>query len=691
LSGRLLEIRAGDLRLDRSEVRRLLVHHGVLLDDGELSLLVDRTEGWAAGVRLAALALAGAPDPGAAVARFAGDDRAVADYLAAEVLGRLDEQERRLLQLCALPEQLTAELAVEITGDTAALRLLEDLHRADVFVLGPSRPGGWYRIHALLRGYLLAELARTEVPAVPALHARIARWFAGRGHLSWAIEHALASRDDALAVDLLRAHGPSLLAEGRARTLHSLIGAGAAAVRAESAVRRLDTLAVLDIEEGAPLPGPRSPAHDRLARTPATDGEAPEALDSLVALHRARHDLGASAAVLRTSAVPDDRDDDLGLLVSLNRGIVLLMAGRLDEAEADLARAQALSDGSGNGYGSLRARAYRTALLAARGRFGEAWDMADEAIRTAARVPGRGRPEIAGLVLLAAHSARQRLDRAVARRLTDRAAAMMDGAADLDTLLSLRSLGIVLDVEDGGDPLEGCRRLRACWATAAGQSLSAPLVVHLVFSEHRCAWLAGRLDWAREAQVRLRSLGPSGEAEVLGATEHLARGRLDAARHRVAPVLDGTVPCLMPLAQQQGWLIEALLADQVGQRERSHEALRRALTMGAESGALRAFLDVPGIVGLLDENVARFGRLDPLVERIRSAARERPDHTFVPMTPKELRLLSDLPAQLTFEEIAGRHQVSVNTVKTHVRSIYQKLGATSRRDAITTARRRGLL
>ncbi|MGY1742954.1 MULTISPECIES: LuxR C-terminal-related transcriptional regulator [unclassified Blastococcus] len=697
LAGRLREIRAGDLALDRDEARQLLAHHGVVLGDEELSLLVERTDGWAAGLRLAALTLADAADPAAVVRRFAGDDRAVADYLTAEVLAALDERQRGVLRLCALPEQLTGELAVVLTGDPEAGAVLEQLYRDNALVNGPAQPGGWYRVHPLLRSYLLAELESAHAdPAlrrdVVAAHGRIATWFAGHGQLTWALEHATRAGDDALAVRLLLPHGPRLLAGGRPRILRQLIAACAETVRADPAVARLDTLALLDLEEFAHVPGPRLPGHDRLARTPAAAGSDAGPLAALLALHHARHEPRAAGAVLASSAAQGaDRSDDLGMLVALNRGIVALVAGRLDEADADLGRAQALAAGSGNAYAGLRAGAYRTALVAARGQYRRARALADATVRAAVSAGDVDAPEVAGTVLLAAHSARQELDGAAARRLADQASALLEGRADVDTLVSLRSLQAVLDVDDGGDPLEGCRRLREGWTVAAGRSLSAPLTIWLSYAEHRCAWLAGRLDWAHDALSRLERLQPGGDAAVLAATDHLARGRPDAARHRLGPVLDGTLACLLPVDLQQAWLLEALLSDSAGQSARSHEALRAALDAAAESGALRAFVDVPGVAGLLQANADRFGRLDPLADRIRAAARARADHTVVPLTPRELAVLADLPAQLTLEEIAERRQVSVNTVKTHVRSIYQKLGASSRREAVAAARRRGLL
>ncbi|CCH86975.1 putative Transcriptional regulator [Modestobacter italicus] len=694
LAGTLREIHASDLALDRSEVRQLLVHHSVVLDDESLSLLVDRTEGWAAGVRLAALALADATDTGAAVRRFAGDDRAVADYLAAEVLRRLDVRERHLLRLCALPHQLTAELAVEITGDPAAADVLEELSRANVLV-APAQAGGWFRIHTLLRGYLLAQLQRTDLPAVRTAHARVARWFAVGGHLSWAVEHAVQSEDDALAVELVTTHGPSLLAEGRARALHTMIGTSTEAVRADASVRRLDALAVLESDEFTrePLPTSRANSHDDLATPDAVASAAEGCLEALLALHRVRYDLHLSPTVLdATAPLLDDREDDLGLLLGLGRGRVLLLAGRFDEADVELTRSSSLAQAHGNPDALLRVSAHRTAVAAARCRFRDVAELAEETVRIGAETDGEHHHEVAAALLLAAHAARQQLEPTTARQLTDRAGTTADGRAGPEVLVSLRALRAILDVEAGLDPLVGCRLLRKEVAVAAEKSLSPLVVAHLAFLEHRCAWLAGRLDWAREALGRLTALDcPPGEMATLAASEHLARGRFEAARNRIGPVLDQTTPCLFPTTLQQAWLIEALITESAGQHARRHEALRSALDLAEETGALRSFLDVAGVVDLLDDEAGRFGRSEELVQRIRAAAGQRTDHSVVPLTPRELALLVELPAQMTLSEIAARHQVSLNTVKTQARSIYQKLEASGRRDAVAKARHRGLL
>jgi LuxR family maltose regulon positive regulatory protein len=695
LSGRLRDIRAADLALDRNEVRQLLVDHGVVLEEADLSLLVERTEGWAAGVRLAALTLSDVADPSVVVHRFAGDDRAVADYLATEVLARLSQRDRHLLRVCAVPEQLTPELAVAVTGEAAAAEVLDQLHRANVLVVRLTEPNGWYRVHTLLRSYLLAELRRVEPEVVPVAHRRTARWFADSGQAVWAITHAVAAEDDVLAVDVLTTHGPTLLADGRARELHQLIVGAAETVQQDPSVRRLDSLAFPDVEPLArgTLPRPRQPVDGEPAPHIPADGTGAAPLEALVALQQARHDLGLSSAALDASAtVGNERDDDLGLLLALNRGAVFLLAGRLDEAEAELTAARRAASATGNGHALLRASAGLTALASSRSRYREAWELADDTVRIALRAGALGGPESGAVILQAAHSARQRLDSSAARRLAEVAEMALRGTTHPSVVISLRSLWAALDVEDGADPVDATRRLRECWNIIDGRSVPPLLAANVAFLEHRCAWLAGRPDWARDALLRLgEAVGDGGEMDVLTATEHLARGRVDAARRRLAPVLDGSVPCLLPVTLQQAWLVETLLAASAGQRARSHDALHEAVRMADEFGAFRAFLDLPGILDRLDEDASRFGRLDPVADRISAMAHQRVHHAFLSMTPKELDLLSDLPAPLTLEEIAARRQVSVNTVKTHVRSIYQKLGASSRRQAVATARHRGLL
>jgi LuxR family transcriptional regulator, maltose regulon positive regulatory protein len=158
LEGELTEVRADDLRFSLAEARELLTEAGVQLTDPALALLVDRTEGWAAGLRLAALSLAGHPDPERFAAEFSGSERTVAEYLLAEVLDRQPDQVRRLLLRTSVLEQVNGELADLLTGESGGERVLQDLEEAGAFVVAVDAARSWFRYHRLFAGLLQLEL-----------------------------------------------------------------------------------------------------------------------------------------------------------------------------------------------------------------------------------------------------------------------------------------------------------------------------------------------------------------------------------------------------------------------------------------------------------------------------------------------------------------------------------------------------
>src|SRR6202035_367741 len=156
LEGELTEIRAAHLRFSLAEARELFAAAGVELPEAALGMLYERTEGWAAGLRLAALSLAGHPDPERFAAEFSGSERTVADYLLAEVLDRQSEEVRRLLLRTSILERVTGDLADQLTGDSGGERILQDLERADAFVVSLDATRSWLRYHRLFAGLLRA-------------------------------------------------------------------------------------------------------------------------------------------------------------------------------------------------------------------------------------------------------------------------------------------------------------------------------------------------------------------------------------------------------------------------------------------------------------------------------------------------------------------------------------------------------
>src|SRR6516162_1952323 len=265
LEGELAEIREPDLRFTTAEAAELFAAAGV--DLPEVAPLVERTEGWAAGLRLAALSLAGHPDPGRLAAEFSGSERTVAEYLLAEVLDRQNEQVRRLLLRTSILERVNGELAGLLTGDSGGERVLQDLEAANAFVVTVDTGRSWFRYHHLFADLLQLELRRAEADQVAGLHWAAARWLAGHGYPVEAVRHAQAAQDWPLAARVLAGHWPGLYLDGQVVVIHELLArfpaeqlvadAELAALAAADELARGSLEAAeryLDLAERAPVP-----------------------------------------------------------------------------------------------------------------------------------------------------------------------------------------------------------------------------------------------------------------------------------------------------------------------------------------------------------------------------------------------------------------------------------------------------
>src|SRR5579863_4965903 len=238
LEGDLTEIRLADLRFSLAEARALFAAAGVGLPEDALARLHRRTEGWAAGLRLAALSLAGHPDPERFAAEFSGTDRTVAEFLLAEVLDRQSEDVRRLLLRTSVLERVSGELADLLTEGSGGERVLQDLEEANAFVVSLDAARSWFRYHHLFVGLLRLQLRRTEPGALAELHELAAGWFAERGFPVEAIRHTQAAQDWNAASRLLADHWAALKLGGRTATVHALLAgfpAGTSSADAELA------------------------------------------------------------------------------------------------------------------------------------------------------------------------------------------------------------------------------------------------------------------------------------------------------------------------------------------------------------------------------------------------------------------------------------------------------------------------
>ena len=224
-AGEVADIGARELRFSRSETGALVsAVAGVTLDGPDLSALFARTEGWPAGVYLAALSLHGHPAPHSFIDQFTGNNRFIADFLAEEVLNRQTPEVRQFLLRTSILDRLTAPLCDAVTGRGGAAQLIDRLERENLFLVPADEHRVWYRYHYLFAQMLRGQLARAEPGLVPRLHERASAWHRAAGSAEEAITHALSAGDVDGASGLIAAHWYDFAEAGRAAAVHDWLG-----------------------------------------------------------------------------------------------------------------------------------------------------------------------------------------------------------------------------------------------------------------------------------------------------------------------------------------------------------------------------------------------------------------------------------------------------------------------------------
>ncbi len=353
LAGELTELRAVDLRLSAEEARQLLDASGVELSAEAAAMLLARTEGWAAGLRLATMSLAGHPDPERFVAEFAGSERTVADYLLAEVLERQPEEVRQLLLRTSILERVCGPLADRLTGASGSERMLLELEDSNAFVVSVDPERSWFRYHPLFADLLLLELRRSEPDAIGDLHRVAADWLAEHGHAVDAIRHAQAAGDWKHAGRLLADHGLSLSLDGQVATIGALLAAFPA-----DALSHPELAALLAYVELTQHSLETAAAYIALAERHASEVVAERQHQFAVMLAvvrlelaRRRGDLESALREVGPLLEPVEADSVTELTLSndaravalMNLGIVELWSFRLDDAERHLEQGLALA------------------------------------------------------------------------------------------------------------------------------------------------------------------------------------------------------------------------------------------------------------------------------------------------------------------------------------------------------------
>jgi LuxR family maltose regulon positive regulatory protein len=669
LEGRLLEIGMPDLAFTTAETEAHFRNHHLRLSQAELDLLTRRTEGWPAALRLAAMSLGEESGDTAKLDAFPAEDPALADYLAEEVLGPHPLRIHQFLRATSICETVSAELAAALAGNADSGEILDRLDRANALVDRVGRPG-WYRYHPVLRSVLLAELDRRQPSVRSRLHRIAAEWFRDSGLPLTALEHAVAARHDSLVHELVEAYGLQEILSGQAESLHRMLSGLPNHGKPFTAL--IAAAAAISVND-APA------ADEQLSTIGSLRSEHAHALHSTVLLQRAQLDGQATDPpdVLVATAAKHSGDPDLDTLSMLTRGAALLRLGELTHAERILRSAMGLAAEGHREHAVLQCMVQLAVISGARG---DLLRMDEEAARAIQYATERGRETTAHCA--AAYAMRAAL-----------AYLQANDARDFSRIareLFESPMTCLLDTVTRTDRAE---RIRDCWQRFSSTHVAPQLAAYVAPPALRIALQAGQQDWATEVVVYVEAtLAHTAELALVDAALQAHRGKPGQARRLLAPILAGDAQAVAVTTKIDAWLLDASLLAAADDWHRAHNAVSKALALAEPMSALRPFLHGgPAVRDLLVKGAGRFGKLDRFVSAALARLPASPAPPVDRLTSREQDLLIELPSMRTTEEIAESLFVSVNTVKTHLRGIYRKLGVNHRRDAVTVARQRGLL
>jgi LuxR family transcriptional regulator, maltose regulon positive regulatory protein len=586
LASELTEIRAADLAFTTAEAGQLLAQHGCTVSAGLVECLTRRTEGWVAGLRLAAMSMAAHPDPDQFVRELATQDSALTGYLAAEVLDTQPPEVREVLLSTSILEHVNAEIAGELTGNGQAGRVMADLAHANAFVQPVG--GGWYRYHTLFAELLRLKLRLERRDRIAELHRHAARWYERNGQLTAAVRHAVQADDWQLAASMVidglaiseiiePMDSPSLAGEfarmpdGAAWTEPQpcLVSAAVAlsAGRTESAAAMVDAAEAL------------------IGRLPAGQETAARLATAMIrlAVSRRTGDLtgiaeAAAHAEALVSKIPGDLlagHPEIRSCVLSARVAAELCSGRFDEAAQVLDAGAAAAAGSGDERERVDCLSHLALLEAVRGRLGRAAKLAHQATTPCAgdgQQPQGRHPHPAALAALAwvhlehheLHETRRRLNQ-------------LDGALGTSPDRLIGAVACLVAACDGlaEGRIEAAVKFLA--RARSGAPVPAWLEQRLNLAESRALAAAGDIEAALAAAKRA-DCGSSPEAAVTLAHAWVAAGDGDNARRALGPVLTGheQVPVWVRL---EACLVDARLSYRSGDHARGRRSLECALRL----------------------------------------------------------------------------------------------------------------
>jgi LuxR family maltose regulon positive regulatory protein len=718
--GHLTELRSDDLKFNLNESREFLMRmDGLTLSHREIDLLHGRTEGWAAGLRLAAAALAVQGASSTLISTFGGNHPHVFDYFSEEVLRDLPEDLQSFLVQTSIVHALCASLCEAITGQTHGQATLRRLGRMNLFLIPLDDQSRWYRYHHCFADALAGRLEDEGPERIEELHIRAMHWYQQRGLMREVVHHALAAAQFEAAADAIETLVDELIWErgeisellgwlaalpaGVLRSRSRLCLAHAWALALSGQLQTIEDHLAL-AEKGLNLPVRARSARLQVAQTASRTGQS--ALAEIAAVRAIAAGLQIDTARLASSSseavshAPDSRF--LRSVLALSRGRAHDIAADTRDAIVAYAEARDLSESVGNTHIMAVATSRLAELWAKQGELHQAADthrsvlrLADDETDRESAVGAMAHVGIGELLYewndleAATHHFEEGLKRA-------------STWGHLETLKgSYYGLARVRQAEGAGDEAQ---ELLTEAETVARHSNAVRGIAWVHAMQARLSLARGNMS-AATSWLETSPLHPETEPLHLFTGEYTTLIRLLIAQHEhdeALVLLDG----LFQIASAEHWmglLIELLILQSLALYERgSHRAsvltLRKAVALAAPEGYVRTFLDEGDAVGQLLARASSDSAMPPYLDTLLTAFQKRDPGTASAswidqggLTRREREVLRHIAAGESNHEIADRLVLSPATVKRHASSIFGKLGVASRTQAVARARQRGLL
>jgi LuxR family maltose regulon positive regulatory protein len=733
-SGQMMGIYVRDLRFTSTEVASFLNKTmGLALSREEVATLARRTEGWVAGLQLAALSMLDMPDPSEFVAIFAGDDRYISDYLIGEVFERQTAQVQEFLLKTAILDRFCAPLCDAILGAEyqgagigdpdqvhSSRAIIERLDQSNLFIISLDNKREWYRYHHLFADFLRLRLRDRPAAQIAVLRRHAAGWYSQRGFTEEAIQNYLAAKDFAQAADLIEGVGIRLIVQGQLRKILDWLADLPDDFICTRPLLCVCQAWILNVTGQAAAAEPLlQEAEQTLPTIEPEQARHVRGLIDMIRAYRARRqgNLPSSIQLLRQASENLSPDNLLvRSTVNLNLGFNYLLMGQLDRAEEVLQTSREEGQAAGAIYVILLAMAIQANNYVAQGKLNQAIELFEEAIAYGlARNRGRPFPP-AGYAYAGLGQVMYERDEGVkAEQLLVQAVQLGEILADW-SMVRRGLLPLIWLRQMAGDPAAAQKLWQQAFNVvhqAESERVEAQLValrarLQLKQAASDSSILAAAAEWAvtyRNGQP-VASSYQEASAQMTLAQVEMAQGQIDQAILRLKQLAETAAAGGQSDNLIKIQTLQAITYDAKGDDVTALERLGRALALAATEGYVRTFVDHGPPMQRLLQEAATHGLASDYVARLLAAFPPATQDKMPPLQSispsdlqpvdeplkdQEIRILRLMSAGLSNREIADELYLSVNTIKVYASRVYRKLGVHRRGEAVARAEELGIL